>query len=31
MAVLADIHASPVNDARYVQAIVDRTLAARPT
>jgi hypothetical protein len=30
MAVLADIHASPVNDARYVQTIVERTLAARP-
>lgn len=30
VAVLADIHASPVNDARYVQAIVDRTQAARP-
>lgn len=30
VAVLADIHASPVNDARYVQAIVERTQAARP-
>lgn len=30
VAVLADIHASPVNDARHVQAIVERTLAARP-
>ena len=30
VAVLADIHASPINDARYVQAIVDRTLAAQP-
>ncbi len=30
VAVLADIHASPINDARYVQAIVERTLAARP-
>lgn len=30
IAVLADIHASPVNNAHYVQAIVDRTLAAQP-
>ena len=30
VAVLADIHASPINDARYVQTVVDRTLAARP-
>lgn len=30
VAVLADIHASPVNNARYVQGIVDRVLAARP-
>ncbi|MDR0215242.1 MAG: metallophosphoesterase [Comamonas sp.] len=30
IAVLADIHASPVNDALYVQTIVDRTLAAKP-
>ena len=30
VAVLADLHASPVNDARYVQAVVERTLAARP-
>ncbi len=30
LAVLADIHASPVNDAAYVQTIVDRTLAATP-
>jgi predicted MPP superfamily phosphohydrolase len=30
VAVLADIHASPINDARYVQTIVDRTLDARP-
>lgn len=30
VAVLADIHASPVNNARYVQTIVERTNAARP-
>ena len=30
IAVLADIHASPINNAKYVQTIVDRTLAARP-
>ena len=30
IAVLADIHASPVNNARYVQTVVDRTLAAKP-
>ncbi|MDR2333166.1 MAG: metallophosphoesterase [Burkholderiaceae bacterium] len=30
VAVIADIHASPVNNARYVQGIVDRTLAAQP-
>lgn len=30
IAVLADIHASPVNNAKYVQTIVDRALAARP-
>lgn len=30
IAVLADIHASPVNNSTYVQTIVDRTLAARP-
>lgn len=30
VAVIADIHASPVNNARYVQALVDRTQAARP-
>lgn len=30
VAVLADIHASPINNARYVQTIVDRTLEARP-
>ena len=30
IAVLADIHASPVNNAHYVQQIVDRTLTARP-
>ncbi len=30
VAVLADIHATPVNDARFVQALVERTLAARP-
>ncbi|QIL82151.1 metallophosphoesterase [Diaphorobacter sp. HDW4A] len=30
VAVIADIHASPINNARYVQGIVDRTLAARP-
>ena len=30
VAVLADVHASPVNDARYVQTVVERTLAARP-
>ncbi|HCL86930.1 MAG TPA: metallophosphatase [Comamonadaceae bacterium] len=30
VAVLADLHASPVNDAGYVQAVVQRTLAARP-
>jgi predicted MPP superfamily phosphohydrolase len=30
VAVLADIHASPVNDRAYVQTIVERTQAARP-
>jgi predicted MPP superfamily phosphohydrolase len=30
IAVLADIHASPVNDASYVQTIVQRTLATTP-
>ena len=30
LAVLADIHASPINDANYVQTIVQRTQAARP-
>lgn len=30
IAVLADIHASPVNNSAYVQTIVDRTLGARP-
>ena len=30
VAVVADIHASPINDTRYVQAVVERTLAARP-
>lgn len=30
VAVLADIHASPINDDRYVQGIVNRTLAAQP-
>ncbi|PIG09250.1 metallophosphoesterase [Comamonas sp. 26] len=30
VAVLADIHASPVNDARYVKTIVDRTMSAAP-
>ncbi len=30
VAVLSDIHATPVNDGRFVQAIVQRTLAARP-
>ena len=30
IAVLADIHASPVNDAQYVNTIVERTLAAAP-
>lgn len=30
IAVLADIHASPVNNADYVQTIVNRTLDARP-
>ncbi len=30
VAVLADIHASPVNDARYVKTIVDRTMGAAP-
>ncbi|MEG3000552.1 MAG: metallophosphoesterase [Comamonas sp.] len=30
VAVIADIHASPVNNARYVQAIVERTQAAQP-
>ncbi|MDR3003328.1 MAG: metallophosphoesterase [Acidovorax sp.] len=30
VAVLADMHASPVNNAAYVQALVDRTLAAQP-
>jgi hypothetical protein len=31
IAVLADIHASPVNDASYVQTIVQRTWPPRPT
>lgn len=30
VAVLADMHASPVNNAAYVQALVERTLAAKP-
>ena len=30
VAVLADIHASPVNNSRYVQTLVERTNAARP-
>ncbi|GAB2749186.1 hypothetical protein GCM10027019_30140 [Melaminivora jejuensis] len=30
VAVLADIHASPVNGGAYVQAVVERTLAAQP-
>ncbi|WP_370682073.1 metallophosphoesterase [Comamonas sp. GB3 AK4-5] len=30
VAVLADMHASPVNNAAYVQALVERTLAAQP-
>ncbi len=30
VAVLADIHATPVNDTRFVQTLVERTLAARP-
>ena len=30
VAVLADIHASPVNNAKYVQTLVDRTNAAQP-
>lgn len=30
IAVLADIHATPVNDAAYVQGLVERTNAARP-
>lgn len=30
VAVLSDIHASPVNDAQYVHTIVQRTLAAKP-
>ena len=30
VAVLADIHASPVNDRAYVQTVVDRTLASHP-
>ena len=30
VAVIADIHASPVNNAKYVQGIVNRTLAAQP-
>ncbi|RGE41179.1 metallophosphoesterase [Comamonas testosteroni] len=30
IAVLADIHASPVNNTAYVQTVVDRTLAAKP-
>jgi len=30
VAVLADIHATPVNDARFVRTVVQRTLAARP-
>ncbi len=30
IAVIADIHASPINDSHYVQGIVNRTLAASP-
>lgn len=30
IAILADIHATPVNDAAYVAALVERTNAARP-
>jgi len=30
VAVLADIHATPVNNAQYVQGVVDRTNAAQP-
>ncbi|MEG0150559.1 MAG: metallophosphoesterase [Comamonas sp.] len=30
IAVLADIHASPVNNSTYVQSVVDRTLGAQP-
>lgn len=30
VAVIADIHASPVNNAKYVQGIVDRTMAVKP-
>ena len=30
IAVIADIHASPINDSHYVQGIVNRTLAANP-
>ncbi|WP_226858657.1 metallophosphoesterase [Diaphorobacter aerolatus] len=30
VAVIADIHASPINDVHYVQGIVNRTLAAKP-
>ena len=30
IAVLADIHASPVNNSAYVQTVVDRTLGAQP-
>ena len=30
VAVLADIHATPLNNARYVQTVVDRANAARP-
>ncbi|WP_120970992.1 metallophosphoesterase [Comamonas sp. lk] len=30
IAVLADIHASPVNNSTYVQTVVDRTLGAQP-
>ncbi|WP_313077181.1 metallophosphoesterase [Melaminivora sp.] len=30
VAVLADLHATPVNDARFMQTVVQRTLAAQP-
>lgn len=30
VAVIADLHASPINDAHYVETVVERTLAARP-